>query len=105
MAKYLLVYHGGSMAEGEEAQAKVMAAWGAWFQNLGPALADGGNPTAQAKTIASNGSVSDGGGANPATGYSLIEADNIDAAVTLAKGCPVLESGGNIEVAETFNAM
>jgi hypothetical protein len=105
MAKYLLVYHGGSMAEGEEAQAKVMAAWGAWFQNLGPALADGGNPTSQAKTVASNGSVSDGGGANPATGYSLIEADNIDAAVALAKGCPVLESGGNIEVAETFNAM
>jgi hypothetical protein len=105
MAKYLLVYHGGSMAEGEEAQAKVMAAWGAWFQNLGPALADGGNPTSQAKTVAGNGSVSDGGGANPATGYSLIEADNIDAAVALAKGCPVLESGGNIEVAETFNAM
>ena len=38
MAKYLLVYHGGSMPEGEEAQGKVMAAWGAWFQNLGPAL-------------------------------------------------------------------
>ena len=44
MAKYLLVYHGGGMPEGEEAQAKVMAAWGTWFQNLGPALADGGNP-------------------------------------------------------------
>ena len=28
MAKYLLVYHGGRMPEGEEAQAKVMAAWG-----------------------------------------------------------------------------
>ena len=52
MAKYLLNYHGGGMAEGEEAQAKVMAAWGAWFQNLGPALADGGNPVSQAKTIA-----------------------------------------------------
>ena len=34
MAKYLLVYHGGGMPEGEEAQAKVMAAWGTWFQNL-----------------------------------------------------------------------
>ena len=45
MAKYLLVYHGGGMAEGEAAQAEVMAAWGTWFQNLGPALADGGNPS------------------------------------------------------------
>lgn len=105
MAKYLLVYHGGSMPEGEEAQAKVMAAWGTWFQNLGPALADGGNPVGQSKTIASDGSVSDGGGANKATGYSLIEAEGIDAAVTLAKGCPVLGGGASIEVAETFNVM
>jgi hypothetical protein len=105
MAKYLLVYHGGSMPEGEAAQSAVMAAWGTWFQNLGPALADGGNPTSQAKTIAGDGSVSDGGGANPATGYSLIEADSLDAAVTLAKGCPVLGGGATIEVAETFNVM
>ena len=33
MAKYLLNYHGGGMAEGEEAQAKVMEAWGAWFRD------------------------------------------------------------------------
>jgi hypothetical protein len=105
MAKYLLNYHGGGMAEGEEAQAKVMAAWGAWFQTLGSALADGGNPVSQSKTIAADGSVSDGGGSNPSTGYSLIEADNLDAAVGLAKDCPVLSSGGSIEVAETFNAM
>jgi hypothetical protein len=105
MAKYLLVYHGGSMPEGEAAQSTVMAAWGTWFQKLGPALADGGNPTSQAKTIAGDGSVSAGGGANPATGYSLIEADNLDAAVELAKGCPVLGGGASIEVAETFNAM
>jgi hypothetical protein len=106
MAKYLLVYHGGSMPEGDEAaQSAVMAAWGTWFQNLGPALADGGNPVGQAKTIASDGSVSDGGGANAATGYSLIEADSLDAAVELAKGCPVLGGGSSIEVAETFNVM
>jgi hypothetical protein len=104
MAKYLLVYHGGGMPEGEAAQAEVMAAWGTWFQNLGPALADGGNPVSQTKTI-SGGSVSDGGGANAATGYSLIEADNLDAAVELAKGCPVLQGGASIEVAETFNVM
>ena len=105
MAKYLLVYHGGSMPEGEAAQSEVMAAWGTWFQNLGPALADGGNPVSQTKSIASDGSVSDGGGANAATGYSLIEADSLDAAAGLAKGCPVLQSGGSVEVAETFDVM
>jgi hypothetical protein len=106
MAKYLLVYHGtGGMPEGEAAQAAAMAAWGTWFQNLGPALADGGNPVGQTKTIASDGSVSDGGGANAATGYSLITADSLDAAVALAKGCPVLGGGSTVEVAETFDAM
>jgi hypothetical protein len=106
MAKYLLVYHGdGGMPEGEEAQAAAMAAWGTWFQNLGPALADGGNPVGHARTIASDGSVSDGGGANAATGYSLITADSLDAAVALAKGCPVLGGGSSVEVAETFDVM
>ena len=35
----------------------------------------------------------------------MIKADSLDAAVKLAKGCPVLAGGGSIEVAETVNAM
>jgi hypothetical protein len=31
MGKYVLAYRGGTMAQGEEAQAAAMAAWGAWF--------------------------------------------------------------------------
>ena len=105
MANYLLAYHGGGMPESEEQRAKVMAAWGQWFGTLGPALVDGGNPVGRTSTIAANGSVSDGGGANPVSGYSVIKADSMDAAVQMAKGCPLLESGGSIEVAETFSAM
>jgi len=70
-----------------------------------PALVDGGNPVMKAKTISSKGSVSEGGGQNPVSGYSLIKADSLDAAVKLARECPVLSGGGSIEVAETFNAM
>ena len=55
-----------------------------------------------AKTV-SAGSVADGGGANPLTGYSLITAADLDAAVEAAKGCPILESGGSVEVAETID--
>ncbi len=106
MATYLLAYHGGGgMAQDEAARNQIMAQWGKWFQDLGPALADGGNPVMRAKTISSKGSVAEGGGQNPVTGYSLIKADSLDAAVKLAQGCPVLSSGGSIEVAETFNAM
>jgi len=105
MANYLLAYHGGGMAPTEEERARIMEAWGKWFQALGPALVDGGNPTAQAKTIASDGTATDGGGINPLTGYSILAADDLDAAVELAKGCPVLLSGGTVEVAEIMQVM
>ncbi len=106
MANFLLAYHGGGMPETEEEQAKVMAAWGAWYQNLGSAVVDNGNPTGAVKTIAGNGDVTDGGGANPVSGYSMISADNIEAATSMAKGCPILEEGNaSIEVLEIVPAM
>ena len=103
MANYLLVYHGGSMPETQEAQAQVMQAWTDWFGTLGDALVDGGNPVSQVKRIAADGAVGDT--ANGPTGYSVIKADSLDQAVALAKGCPVLHGGASIEVAETFNVM
>jgi hypothetical protein len=106
MANYLLAYHGGGgMAQDEAARSQLMAQWGKWFQDLGAALVDGGNPVMRARTLSSKGSVSEGGGQNPVSGYSVIKADSLDAAVKLAQGCPVLSGGGSIEVAETINAM
>ena len=101
MANYVLAYHGGGMPETEEESAKVMAAWEAWYGQLGAAIVDGGAPTGQAKTVNPDGSVADGGGANPLTGYTVVTAADLDAAVALAKGCPILSTGGTIEVAET----
>jgi hypothetical protein len=102
MAKYLYVYHGGgSMPQSKEEQDKVMQAWGAWFGGLGSAVVDGGNPVGNSRTVKS-GSVTDNGGANPATGYSIIEASSMDDAVSKAKGCPIHASGGSVEVAEIF---
>jgi hypothetical protein len=79
-----------------------MAEWGVWFGALGGKLVDGGLPISQTRTIAPSGAVSSGGGANPVSGYSFIEADSIDEAIRLAGGCPVLKSGGSVEVAETI---
>ncbi len=104
MAKFLLAYKGGGMPASPEEGAKVMAAWTAWFTRLGAAVADGGNPISQSKTVNPDGSVS-GDGRSSLSGYSIISADSLDAALQLAKGCPVLTSGATIEVCETFNAM
>ena len=67
MAKFTLVYHGGGMAEGEEAQKAVMDAWFAWFGELGEAIVDPGAPFGPSATVSSDGSSSEGGGANPST--------------------------------------
>lgn len=104
MAKYLLLYSGGRMPESEAEQAAVMAAWEGWFGQLGSAVADGGNPFGPASnSIASDGSVEDGAGS--ASGYSILEADSLDAATVMAKGCPVLQGGASIGVYEIFDVM
>jgi hypothetical protein len=104
MAKYLLLYGGGSMPETEAERASVMKAWEDWFTELGPAVADPGNPfTPAAKRIASDGATSDTEAR--ASGYSVIEADSLDVAAKLAGGCPVLRGGADITVFETFDVM
>jgi hypothetical protein len=103
MAKYLFVYHDGKKAESEEDLAKGLDAWGKWFGSMGAAVIDGGNPVGESSTVNADGSVSNNGGANPASGYSLIEAADLDDALAKAKGCPILESGGSIEVAEAID--
>ena len=102
MAKYVFAYHGGGMAETEAEQAAVMAAWESWMGTHASSLIDGGNPTGPAKTVGAGGAVTDGGGVNPITGYGLFNADSLDAAVEIAKECPILDSGGSVEVAEAI---
>ena len=103
MANFVLVYHGGSMPETEEAGKQVMQAWTDWFGQLGSALVDGGNPASRTKTIDGGGTVTDT--SNGPSGYSIISANSIDEAVELAKGCPVLHGGATVQVVETFPIM
>jgi len=102
MTNYVLSYHGsGEMPETEEGVAEVMAAWNAWFGDIGAAVVDGGNPFGPSKTVASNGAVSDGNAAS-LSGYSIVQADSLGAATEMAKGCPILGGGGSVTVSETI---
>ena len=103
MATYLITYYGGGMPETQEEQDRGMKAWTDWFGVLGDKLVDGGNPTSQSRAISPDGSVMDATSAP--TGYSIIKADNLDHAVELSKGCPVLGGGASIVVSETFEVM
>jgi hypothetical protein len=106
MTKYLLLYHGGGMPETEEENAAVLKAWEAWYTQLGNAVVDPGNPfTPNAKSVASDSKVSDGPAGTMASGYTILEAGSLDEAAKMAQSCPVLQSGAQISVFETFNVM
>ena len=102
MGKYVLLYTGGGVPETEEEQAEAMAAWGAWYEGMGAAIMDGGNPFSVSKHVSQSG-VGDGPYSSPAiTGYTIIEAESLDDAVAKVKNHPHLNYGGQVSVFETF---
>lgn len=103
MAKYLFVYHGGDHPETDEEVAKVMDDWGNWLGGMGAAVVDGGNPVGKSSTVHPDGSIAENGGANPASGYGIFEAADLDDALAKAKGCPILTANGSVELAEIID--
>jgi hypothetical protein len=103
MPVYLLAYHGSAIPRGKDRQDELARSWKTWMESLGDALEGSNNPVHITRTISSDGSVRDGGGANPVVGVSFITADDIGAAIGLAKTCPHLAAGGSIEVGELVN--
>lgn len=59
-----------------------------------------GNPFGASATVKSGGSSERG--TSQLTGYSVVEAVSLDDAAAKADGCPILQSGGNVEVHETI---
>ena len=103
MPKFMYIYHGGGRPETPEEGEKVMAAWMSWLGGLGDAVVDPGNAAGMSKTVSVSG-VADDGGANPVSGYTLVNATDMDAAIEMAKGCPILEGGeGTVEVAQAMD--
>ena len=102
MSKFLIVYHGGKKFKSPEESKNHMTKWRAWSEGLGKALVDPGVPVGMSKTISAEGVV-DNGGSNPVNGITILQAENIDAAIELAKTCPHIDIGGTIEIAEAMD--
>ncbi len=99
MPKYIIAYRGEPKFGSREQGAAHMAKWKTWIDGLGEAVVNPGTPLAKGKLMNSGG-VSDSG-ADRLTGFSMITADDIGAALELAKGCPYVDHG-TIEVAEVM---
>ena len=90
MAKFLFSYRMSKAYV--PGQSDAAAVWAAWFQEMGASVTDRGNPTFESASLGDCGEDTGLGG------YSLITADDLDAALALAKGCPALAAGGGVEV-------
>jgi hypothetical protein len=107
MAKFLFIYRGSSdefnQLSPEEVQ-KHMEKWGAWIEEgfRKGWLVDAGDAlTPEGRVVNSKKLVTDGPFVESKElvgGYSVVQADSINAAAELAKGCPGLETGGLVEV-------
>lgn len=101
MAKFVFLYYDGNPLDNEPPSEEGIAEWMQWFQGLGDKIVDGGAP------FNGNGhSVSKKGaepiGTWPATGYTIVEADSMDDAITMTKGCPALNAvDGAVRVYES----
>src|SRR5262245_40926655 len=110
MSEYVLLYRNSeesrreTMGSPEKAQ-QSMKKWRAWFQemtdkgqlkSIGQPLDDSGKVVGGKKKTVTDGPYAET--KDVIGGYSLIEAKNLDEAAQIASGCPIIESGGSVEV-------
>lgn len=74
---------------------KVGAAWEAWFASVGANLVDPGSRVLESSSIGTLGAGSRIGE------YSVVTADDLEAALAVATGCPAIGVGGGVEVGLT----
>lgn len=99
MPQYVIVYLGGNPPTTPEEGQQHMAKYKQWLDDLGDAVISPANPLKNTHTITPNGSTTAGSSVGM-SGYTIIEADNVDAAVAITKACPFLHVGGTLEVSE-----
>ena len=72
-----------------------LAAWGAFLNEvIAPSVVDPGWPVFEPSAVL--------GEAGPSTqlgGYSIVSADDLDTALSMARHCPTVARGGGVEVA------
>jgi hypothetical protein len=106
MSEYLYLFRGGndmSKLSPAELQAN-MKKWGGWMENLArQGKLTGGQPLKREGKVmrGSQKTVTDGPFAEAKDlvgGYLIVKAENLDEATELARGCPIFDVEGTVEV-------
>ncbi|HEV2424547.1 MAG TPA: YciI family protein [Terriglobia bacterium] len=105
MSEFVYLYRGGEAGRSPERMQQMMQKWMAWFKELADQghIVDRGQPLERAGKLVkgSKKTVTDGPFAEVKDiigGFTLIDAHDLDHAVELSKGCPILEVDGAVEV-------
>jgi hypothetical protein len=99
MPQYVIAYLGGNQPSSLEEGKKHMAKYMEWLNSLGDSAVSPMNPFKDTHTVKPEGT-SAPGSVTKMSGFTIINADSMDAALALAKSCPFLEIGGSLEVSE-----
>ena len=98
MTRFVFMYHAPdtpAAAPTPEQMGAVMAEWTAWGEQVGDGLVDFGTPLAGGVRVTPGGTTPS---SREVSGYSIIEADDLDAAIELAKAHPHLNMPGGCEI-------
>jgi hypothetical protein len=105
MSEFTYLFRGRDTSASPEQMQKTMEKWVAWFKDLGAKghIKDPGNPLEHTGKVVKGKQkiVNDGPYAEAKDvvgGYIVVNANDLDQAVELSKGCPILEAGGSVEV-------
>jgi len=105
MSEFTYLFRGRDTSASPEQAQKTIEKWVAWMKDLGAKgyIKDGGHPLEATGSVirGKQKTVTDGPYAEAKDvvgGYMLIEARDLQHAVELSRGCPILEVGGSVEV-------
>jgi len=99
MLQYVIVYLGGDQPSSPEDGKQHMSKYMDWLSSLGDSAVSPANPLKNTSTVNSDGTVT-AGSTTTMSGYTIIKAESMDAALLIAKACPFLDIGGSLEVSE-----
>ena len=99
MPQYVIAYLGGDKPSTPEEGQQHMSKYRAWLSELGDSAVIPANPLKNTSTVNPDGSVT-AGSSTSMSGFTIIETDSMDAALSAAKNCPFLDIGGSLEVSE-----
>ena len=105
MAKFIYLYRGPATPMSDrtpEEGAERMAAFSAWMEKAGAALIDGGSPFGASASVRDDGTE---GTAGDLIGYTIVEADDLDAAKAFTDGLPFLSNSDGKFAVEIFELM